>query len=329
LAVAVVPARSPTPAPDPVVHLAGGPGNVFGHSYGTELALTLARTHPEGIRTLLLDGVVPPSEASPVAWAWKSAKEAYDAIFRACAEQPPCAARYPQLGERFTDLVKRLEANPIRTTGTLPNGEATPVVIDGGVLANWMLRAAHHAADIPQWLDDLADGRPQNVVQEWIGRKAIDPAAPGTYSQGFYYGVTCGEWVPFTSATEELDEARRALPGFPDSVLAQGPQLPLLRESCNDAWKVAEAPESVREIPRTDIRTLVMSGTFDAQTGAQWGDLVAGKLPNSLNVRFPGIAHGPFARPCGKDVMLSSWNTPNAPDTRCVASVKVPTFVVG
>jgi pimeloyl-ACP methyl ester carboxylesterase len=307
--------------------------NVFGHSYGTNLALALVREHPEGIRTLLLDGVSPPSTASPVAWTWKSAKEAYDAVFRACAEQPACAARYPQLDERFTDLVNQLEANPVRTTGTLPDGRSTEVVIDGGVLANWMLLAMHHAADIPQRLDELANGQPEKIADEWIGRKAIIPDARGTFSHGAHYGVICSEWVPYTSASEELDEVRQALPGFPDSVLAQGPQLPFMRESCGDAWKVAKAPASVREIPRTEIPTLVMSGTFDAQTGAQWGDLVAGELPNSINVKFPGIAHGPFvnpaSQPCGSDVMLSFWKTPTAPDTACVSSMQVPTFVIG
>ena len=35
--------------------------NVFGTSYGTNLALTLMREHPEGIRAVILDSVEPPS----------------------------------------------------------------------------------------------------------------------------------------------------------------------------------------------------------------------------------------------------------------------------
>jgi pimeloyl-ACP methyl ester carboxylesterase len=35
--------------------------NVFSHSYGTDLALTYARLDPQGMRSLVLDGVTPPS----------------------------------------------------------------------------------------------------------------------------------------------------------------------------------------------------------------------------------------------------------------------------
>ena len=34
--------------------------NVYGVSYGTSLALPLLRDDPEGIRAMVLDGVVPP-----------------------------------------------------------------------------------------------------------------------------------------------------------------------------------------------------------------------------------------------------------------------------
>ncbi len=38
--------------------------NVYGLSYGTDLALSLMRDHPEGIRSVIIDSVVPPSAAT-------------------------------------------------------------------------------------------------------------------------------------------------------------------------------------------------------------------------------------------------------------------------
>ena len=47
--------------------------NVFGTSYGTNLALTLIREHPEGIRSAILDSVQPPSVVN-VGRFWGSAR---------------------------------------------------------------------------------------------------------------------------------------------------------------------------------------------------------------------------------------------------------------
>jgi len=302
--------------------------NVFGHSYGTDLAQTFVRLHPEGVRTLLLDGVVPPAVAGPVAWVWQTAAEGFNAMFQACAQQAPCAARYPNLGQKFNDLVNQLEASPVRTTVTTDDGRTFQVVIDGGVLANWMILGMHHPQDVPSWLDQLAHGQPQNIAKQWVGRKAIFEDAAGTFSQGFGYSVMCSEWTPYVAPDTDLPGAKKAFPSFPDSVLAQGPQLPFLRDTCK-TWNVTKAPSSIRDELHTNIRTLVMSGTFDAQTGAQWGDLVASKLSNVVNLKFPGVAHGPFVKPCGSQIMTSFWDTPNSPDTSCLPSVQPPPFVIG
>ena len=58
--------------------------NVYGVSYGTNLALQLLRDHPEGIRAMVLDGVVPPQTRS-VEVDWAAAAAGYQALFDACA----------------------------------------------------------------------------------------------------------------------------------------------------------------------------------------------------------------------------------------------------
>ncbi len=58
--------------------------NVYGYSYGTYLALSLMRDHPEAIRSVTIDSVVPPSVAS-LGWTWSNVAEAFNNLFRACA----------------------------------------------------------------------------------------------------------------------------------------------------------------------------------------------------------------------------------------------------
>ncbi|SDO55135.1 LysM domain-containing protein [Streptomyces sp. cf386] len=301
--------------------------NVLSHSYGTELALTYMRMFPQGIRSVTLDGVVPPSVATP-GWTWSSVKESFDARLSACAAQPSCRQRYPDLGATFLRLVRRLEADPITTHVTVPQVGKVKVVLDGGALLNWMVLASHNADVFPLTVDDLAHGRLQRVAEQWAATRL--PGTEGVFAHGLSLSVWCSEWVPFETPREELARGQRAFPGLPHSVLAQPPQLAFLRQACQ-VWDVPKAPDAIRTVTRGDIPTLAMSGSFDAQTGAQWGRYAAQSLSRSKVVTLAGLAHGGtlFTNACGAKVITSFFDNPEAPDTGCVASVKPKPFVIG
>lgn len=303
-----------------------GKWNVFSHSYGTELALIYMRLDADGIRSVTLDGVVPPSVASP-GWTWSSAKEAFDNVTEACAAQPACQARYPDLAETFITQVNRLEAAPVTATVDVPQLGETEVVLDGGALLAWFVpMATHFPAEFPAAIDELAHGNPQRIAQQWAATGPA-PGTAGIFGHGLSLSVWCSEWVPFESAGDQLDKAEQAFPAFPDSVRAQAPQLAFLREACA-AWNVPKAPNSVREITTSDIPTLVLSGSFDGQTGPQWGRFVAQHLSQSHQVTVPGVAHGVFASPCGARVIASFYDDPQHPDTGCVDSTEPPPFLI-
>ncbi|WP_405791355.1 alpha/beta hydrolase [Streptomyces sp. NBC_00029] len=302
--------------------------NVFGLSYGTDLALTYMRLHPEGIRSVGIDGILPPSKAGPAA-TWRSARQGFDGVFKACAEQPACNKRYPNLSATFDRLVRELEADPVTTTVTLPDSR-TPVkvVLDGGALVNWMASATHVAPGIPRSLDELAHGNPQRVAEHWVGAKT-DPHNFGHISHGLAYGVFCSEWMPYETDAQVLRAGREAFPAFPSSVLAQAPQLPFLREDCDEAWNIPAAPRSVRDVTRSDIPTLVVSGGFDAQTGADNGPYVARTLSRATVVTIPYVPHGAIAySKCAQAITVSFFDTATAPDTACVKDLKPPQFEI-
>ncbi|MFD2686900.1 alpha/beta fold hydrolase [Streptomyces phyllanthi] len=299
--------------------------NVFSHSYGTDLALTYMRMFPEGIRSVSLDGVVPPSVATP-GWTWSSVKEALDNILSACADQPSCRQRYPDLGATFTRLVRELEARPVTTNVTVPEVGTVKVVLDGGALLNWMVRASHEAAIFPSAVDELAHGRPQRIAEQWAATRL--PGTEGVFAHGLSLSVWCSEWVSYETPREQLAHGLRAFPGFPHSVLAQPPQLAFLRQGCQ-AWDVPKAPASIRAVTRSSIPTLALSGSFDAQTGAQWGRYAAGTLSHSTVVTLPGVAHGAYLNRCGAQVITSFYDDPDTPDTGCVAAMKPKPFAIG
>ncbi|MET0863421.1 MAG: alpha/beta hydrolase [Nakamurella sp.] len=104
--------------------------SVYGVSYGTRLALTLLRDHPEGIKSLVLDSVSPPVNNIADTW-WSAPASSFKAIFAACAAQPTCAAAYPNLAADFTDTVNRLDATPLVVQTQDSSGAPITVNIDG------------------------------------------------------------------------------------------------------------------------------------------------------------------------------------------------------
>ncbi|MEU9046218.1 MULTISPECIES: alpha/beta hydrolase [unclassified Kitasatospora] len=302
--------------------------NVFGISYGTDLALLYMRLHPEGIRSVGIDGVLPPSLAGG-AVTWKAAREGTDGLFKACEQQAACNDRYPGLKATFERLVGELEAQPVTTTVTVP-GQPGPVevVLDGGVLVNWLVSATHVAAGVPRSIDELAHGNPQRIAEQWAGGK-LSPQAIGRTSHGLAYGIFCSEWTPFESQADVIEGGRREFPSFPDSVLANAPLLAFLHADCR-AWDVPAAPASIRDVTHSDIPSLVLSGGFDAQTAPSSGPYAASTLSRSTEVTVPYVAHVVFAdSPCAQSITRSFFDTPTAPDTGCLAGLQPPAFEIG
>jgi pimeloyl-ACP methyl ester carboxylesterase len=296
--------------------------NVYGVSYGTDLALTLMRDHPEGIRSVALGSVVPPHEVS-LGGFWDNVRRGFDNLFSACAAQVRCHKRHPRLRQTFTSLVRKLESRPLATrVRPTPGAPRVKVVLDGGALVNWLVAMALGPPSypkVPNWIDQLAAGQPRNIAASWA---ALSQQA----GNGLQYGVECSEWVPYERKSKLLSKGRRAFPRYPDSVLAQAPQLPFAFKDCR-VWDVPKAPAAQRAVTRSTIPTLLLSGTFDAVTPPRPARIAARTLPNSTVVAIPGVGHDPVAKSgCAARVITSFLSTPSMPTTGCVARLSPPTL---
>jgi len=291
--------------------------NVYGVSYGTDLALALLRQDWKGVRSLVLDSTVPPNRVTFASF-WPNAAEGFDAFFRACARQRACRDRHPDLERRFTRLVRKLEKTPSVTVVPDANGDPVKVVTDGGALANWLVNMSFATPlydQVPGWIDELERGRPQEIAASRLGQVA----PPGFIGYGLVFGVLCSEWAPQTTKAQVLASGRRAFPDYPRSVVAEPPQFTWLADVCR-VWDVPPAPPSARRLVRSDVPTLLLAGSFDAVTPPSWAEAAARRLTNSLIVTIPGVGHGVAdASPCAVRVMNSFLRRPAAPDTTCVA----------
>jgi pimeloyl-ACP methyl ester carboxylesterase len=299
--------------------------NVYGYSYGSDLALSFVRDYPEGIRTVTIDSVVPPDIVS-LPWTWSSAREGITTIFNACAADPDCGRRYPDLLGTFTRLVGQFEANPLVAQVPGPDGAPVQVILDGGTLVNVLVGNAVKAPDVPAAIYETAAGNPQR----FLAARAAGSVIPEVVEQahGMTQSFVCREWEPYGSPADILNAGLQEFPSFPASVLINAPQLPFEQELCQ-VWAVPEGPASQRARVHSDIPALVVSGTFDAKTGAQWGSYAASTLSRSTYVRINGIGHWVIAQSdCAQRIFQSFLSTPLSPDTTCAAGTKPLPFTI-
>lgn len=104
-----------------------GEFNLYGFSYGTQLALEVMRQHPEQLRGVILDSVAPADLKLYEKFGTPNV-EAVTSLFALCQQDTDCNAAYPDLMNRFEALLTRLDEQPI-------TGEDGTVVRSGDVVA--------------------------------------------------------------------------------------------------------------------------------------------------------------------------------------------------
>ena len=302
--------------------------DVYGVSYGTALALTILRDHPEGVRSVVLDSVVPPNTRWTADF-WPTAATAFEQMYEACAAQEACAAAYPDLEADFVEAVNRLDAEPLTVPVTTASGETVSVVVDGYKLANTaVLRLATgpvYSTVLPQMIHEIAAGDGAGIASSVI--QYLPPA--GLVGLGLQWSVFCSEDIPRTSADEVVALASDALPGFPERVLSLLPQVPRFFEDCA-IWDVPPADEHAHAETVSDVPVLFLGGTFDAVTAPYWQDAATPFLSASQVVNFPGLGHHVIVQdPCPMRVIDSFLANPTEPvDDTCVAEMGPPVFTV-
>ena len=307
--------------------------NVYGLSYGSYLAQTLMRDHPDGIRSVVLDSVLPTTYT--VAANWEITRSGFDNLFQACAAEPACNAAHPHLEETFTGLVNKLEAEPLTITVSDPaTGEDLEVVLDGGALVDW-LRNQNYAVPLlqaaPNRIDGLAANRAASI--EAIAKSRVERAPPSdpdvpAISYGLALGVSCREDYPFATPEDLAAAGQKAFPDYPASIRDQGVGgWAYFNEDCRDVWKVPAAPEAMHQPVASSIPTLLISGSFDTLTSLAGAEAAAASLSDATIISIPGIGHVVAPKsPCAQAVIVSFLADPHAPDTSCVAGLKPQPF---
>ena len=287
--------------------------NFYGVSYGTLLGLHLMRLQPEGLRSVILDGVLPP-DLNFILYVPQNENRIYDELFRYCSNDPVCRTSYPDLEGRLFDLVEKLEKNPVTLRLVDPDtGEVAHARLDGKALMEFLFQFFYFEdsyALFPHLISAVEAG--DYLVVETIWSLI---AYDRSFSEGMYYSVICAEDADFEPDEAPLDGVRPQIAAsVRDDFLAY-------LDACA-FWQVDQLPPSVDDPVQSDIPTLLLSGQFDPITPPSFAAAAAETLTTAYNIIDPVGSHGvAFSDTCMNGLIQDFLNDPgSSPDTVCLDS---------
>jgi pimeloyl-ACP methyl ester carboxylesterase len=296
--------------------------NLYGVSYGTLLALHVMRDYPAGLRSVILDAVVP-AQTNFITEIPRTQDRAFSELFNACAAGPVCQADYPELEQRFFELVAALNKQPATVPLTDPEtGQHYQAILDGHTLIELlfqMLYSTDHIPVLPKLIDNARAGDYTILSNTWP-TLAFDH----TFSLGMYHSVICAEDADFQVEDMRVDGVRSQI------ATIAGMQSESILNTCV-RWNVPPLGPSVDKPIVSDIPTLLLSGQFDPITPPAFAETVAKTLSNSYAYTFPVNGHGAAipGNDCSDRIVQTFLDNPDVePDASCLAKQPpIPDFL--
>lgn len=295
--------------------------NLYGVSYGTRVAQHYARRYPDVVRTLVIDGIVPPDVPLGPNAAF-NAQRALDRLFERCAADPQCRERFPDPSAQLAVLEARLKAGAIPLEIAHPvSGRTEPIELGYAFLPLTvrMLSYAPETASLLPLIIDEAEAR-RNYVPLAANALRVETELRRGMRIGMHNSVICTEDIPYLG---EVDEA-----ALTATYMGAG-QVAALEAICS-VWPKGPMDADLREPLTTDVPTLLLSGEEDPITPPAYGDRVRTGLPNSLHLVASGQGHGVAPRGCFPRLIGNFVESADldALDTECVARFDhVPFFL--
>ncbi|MCZ6853548.1 MAG: alpha/beta fold hydrolase [Gammaproteobacteria bacterium] len=297
--------------------------NVYGVSYGTRVALHYLRRYPDSVRTLIIDGVVPPSLVLGANIAINS-QQTLDGIFARCKREPACAESFPDLEANFASLSSQLKANPIELNVPHPvTGEATSLTLSYGHLAITIRLLAYSpetTALIPLIIEEAATRR--NYVPIATHALKVISQISSAINFGMHNSVVCTEDTPFFNYGEAvLTEL--------DKTYLGSEQVEVLNVMC-DEWPEGLIDSDMKEPLQADHPILILSGENDPITPPRYGDQVLVNFADAQHLIAPGQGHGVISRGCLPRLVTEFVESADvaAIDSSCVERMAATPFFI-
>jgi pimeloyl-ACP methyl ester carboxylesterase len=257
--------------------------DLWGGSYGTRAAQVYLRMYPDRVRSMVLQGVTPPSFLQPRNYA-RDTDAAMAGVLGDCRAEPACSAAFPHAAEELRAVTARLETT--RGEGEImdpASGRRVRLTISRGDFAETLRRMMYNpgsAGLLPVTIHRAFEGDFRPVLRQALADRR---GSAGSMYQGLYLAITCSEDVPGIDRTVAARDNGRTLLG--DWRVRQQ------ADACA-GWPTFTPPAGYYEPVRSGVPALLISGQWDPVTPASGGDEVMRDLSNAVHVIVPHAGHG-------------------------------------
>lgn len=293
--------------------------NLWGGSYGTRVAQHYIRRYPGRVRTVVLDGVVPPElilgPGIPL-----DAQRALENILARCHTQPQCREAFPNVQERFQALRTWLRETQTVDYRDPLTGESKRMSFGLPQLAG--------VVRLLSYSDDTAALLPYLIHMSSTTRDLHSLAAQFSLvvrplgdrlANGMHNSIVCTEDVPYLGTQDESLDGTYLGREFVDA----------LRDICS-IWPRGVMDKDLHAPLSTDVPALLISGENDPVTPPAYGEQALQGFKTAIHLTVNGQGHINSATGCIPRLIdeFVRGRAPRQLQTECVGQIAAAPFLL-
>jgi pimeloyl-ACP methyl ester carboxylesterase len=297
--------------------------NIYGISYGTRVAQQYLRRYPARVRSLVLDGVVPPALALGPHVAVE-AQAALDALFNRCSKSAACDEAFPNLRASFASLGAHLKDKPLELTINDPVTAEPLELRFGAAELNGAVRMLTYSDETASTLPLLIHQaqvaqRPEALAAQF---EMVKRSMQNQLAYGMHFSVVCTEDAPRWNQERVSEQALRGTYIGADFMKA-------MRAIC-EVWPKGTLHEDFSRPLEAATPVLALSGEFDPITPPAYAQRAIEQFTNAKHIVLPGQGHGQLAVGCMPRVVAQFIEGASAEklNEECLKNISAAPFMI-
>lgn len=296
--------------------------DVMGLSYGTRLAMTYMRMHPDRIRSAVLIGPLAPSVRVPSLHA-AAGQRALDLVLSDCESDTACSRVFPRLREDLASLSHSFGDEGVSVTVRHPVTDSEVTLRIRREVFFERIRSKMYsiggAREVPWIIARAAQGDFTPFLELMIPEHLGEPP---WLAEGLYLSMTCAEDIPFIDTAAARQSYEHTY--FGDYRMSQ-------QINAASHWPQGSLPPGYNDPFTSDVPALIISGYYDPITPPSFAEEVHRLLPRSRLLSIPSMAHIPAGmtnEECITDLIARFFQsgTGDTLDASCVNTMQAPPF---
>jgi pimeloyl-ACP methyl ester carboxylesterase len=305
--------------------------NLWGISYGAMLAQAALKADPQGVRAIVLDGVVPLDMRGTALRGWWF-KQLLARYRRACLEQPSCKSSFPEFEPMLLQAATELERQPMMVRGIAGaqgedplrsyRGDSVPLL---PLLLSYERR--YHPA-VPAVIAGLAQMATTQDAERFRALASAPSLVDLESSPGLGAVLACRDG--FHERSVSMIERDMALAPEWAVLLGSKAQLERHRHLCRELGLGQRDPREYALV-QSNVPALIAAGAWDPVTPPPLAEAVLPGFSRAQYLLFPNSGHGATRTlPCAGDLLTGFLDHPlKRVHGGCAASGESPARFLG